>query len=410
MVASLQSVVHTAPTESVVASLTMPLRWPETSAYLERVISRFGLNLQLQTVEWGELWPMVSQSAFTKKGAVVAEIGSTWLQSLVGMHALKPINKEDALTLGGEAAYVKAAWDSCHVRGNATLWSIPWSADVRVIYFWRDMLEAAGVNPQFAFDTHPHMMNTLEQLREAGYETPWVVETSRNNNPLENAASWLWKNGGCFVSQDGRRAAFTAEPALNGLMEYFSLLRYYPAEAGILNEGQANTWFAERKAAVTMSGPWLLNHLSKYQSQDMLDVVGIALPPGPSFVGGTHLAVMAHISPKVERQVMELCLFLGSENTQRELIPLMNVLPVRKSILRDPFYAQNPHLSVMVQALKHGKLMPNVPRWTIIEDRLMDAFAVISQDILQQGSSQISQTVDKRLKTVAARLNMVLSQ
>jgi len=203
-------------------------------------------------------------------------------------------------------------------------------------------------------------------------------------------------------------------------MEYFSLLRYYPAEAGILNEGQANTWFAERKAAVTMSGPWLLNHLSKYQSQDMLDVVGIALPPGPSFVGGTHLAVMAHISPKIERQVMELCLFLGSENTQRELIPLMNVLPVRKSILRDPFYAQNPHLSVMVQALKHGKLMPNVPRWTIIEanvprwtiieDRLMDAFAVISQDILQQGSSQISQTVDKRLKTVAARLNMVLSQ
>lgn len=410
MVANLQSAVHMAPAESVKASLTMPLRWPETSAYLERVISRFGQDLQLNPVEWGELWPTVSQAAFTRNGTAVAEIGSTWLQSLVGMHALKPISKADALALGGEAAYVKAAWDSCHVMGNATLWSIPWSADVRVIYFWRDMLEAAGVNPQCAFDTHPHMMNTLEQLREAGYEAPWVVETSRNNNPLEYAASWLWKNGGNFVSQDGRRAAFTAEPALNGLIEYFSLLRYYPTDAGILTEAQANTWFAERKAAVTMSGPWLLNHLSNYQSQDMLDIIGIALPPGPSFVGGTHLAIMAHISPKIERQAMELCLFLGSESTQRELVPLMNVLPVRKSILQQPFYTQNPHLSVIVQALNHGKLMPNVPRWTIIEDRLMDAVAVISQDILQQESSQISQTVDKRLKTIAARLNMVLSQ
>lgn len=284
---------------------------------------------------------------------------------------------------------------------------------MRVVYFWRDMLANAGIDPAHAFTTHERFTQTLEQLRAAGIPTPWVVETARNNNPVQYAASWMWGQGGEYLSSDGKQVAFTSEQAVTGLHQYFDLLRYYPTHEGLFSEDQACRAFAERKAAVTISGTWLLQKVANTtgRNQDTLsDYIGASLPPGPSFVGGTNLGMMSHLPARLERSILNLCLYLGGEAGQNELATVLNVLPVRRSALARPYYAQDPIRSVFVRALEDGRALPNVARWGLIEERLVDCFMAITSEVFKRGADQTGEIVRQKLKATGNRLNLILMQ
>src|SRR5262245_21714835 len=110
-------------------------------------------HAQVESIGWGELWAALRKTALAKSGFDLSEIGSTWLGSCLGMSALRPFSARDMAQFGGVEGFLPVVWPSSGVSGHQGVWSIPWLADARVIYYWRDALETAGVDEISAFST-----------------------------------------------------------------------------------------------------------------------------------------------------------------------------------------------------------------------------------------------------------------
>src|SRR5262245_30377059 len=148
--------------------------------YLEQLLADHNPqgNVQVTDVGWDAAWAEALKMALYRVGADVSQAAVSWIYNFASMNVLLPLTKE-VTQLGGEAAFVPASWQSVHTHDKREVWAAPWFVDVRVIYYWRDMLEKAGVDEATAFLTLERMEETFLRLQTSGFSTPWVVPTGR---------------------------------------------------------------------------------------------------------------------------------------------------------------------------------------------------------------------------------------
>jgi multiple sugar transport system substrate-binding protein len=323
------------------------------------------------------------------------------------MGALRPFSKREVSSMGGASAFLPPVWQSAVGENGTEVWAIPWLADVRVVYYWRDLLRMARVDEREAFWTAQQMKDTLGRLQAAGV-TPWIVPTHARFLTLHNAASWVWGNGGDFVSPSGRRILFNEPEARTGLCSYFDLHRYLPPDCGQVDNAGAYRLFASRQAAVTM-GPcgWVASLCQQSGLPDGAGRLGVALPPGPAYVGGSNLVVWRHSRHAWES--VKLVRLLTSQKAQVEFCPRVGHLPVLNDALNEPPYSDNPHFLAMVEALRTGRCYPTFLRWGLVEERLSAAFISIWNDLLPANSHMVDDVLGRHLDPVAGRLEMALA-
>ena len=143
------------------------------------------------------------------------------------------------------------------------LWAVPWLSDTRVIFYWRDMFEHAGIDEAGAFQSFERMDETLARLQSHGIATPWAVTTRRTANTLYNISSWVWGAGGDFMSADGKRMLVAEPEARAGMTHYYSLYRYMPQHSEPMDGIATFELFLNQNVAAIVSGPWFLKWLRR---------------------------------------------------------------------------------------------------------------------------------------------------
>ncbi len=393
---------------------SIPAHFENAANYLEHALERIGhprrnYVIRITGMPWETAWSDLVNIGLYRTGADVSEVGSTWISSLVAMNALRPFTSFEINRMGGEGAFLPSAWRSTSIVGGEKVWAIPWLSDARTIYYWRDMLENARVDPTTAFQTFANMEDTLARIQASGVPHPWAVTTRRTHNTLYNIVSWVWGAGGEFVSLDGKRPLFQQPEAIAGFSAYFGLDRYLPAEPRVMNGDLTIKMFLERQTAAIMGGPWFLNHLR--EQPEVIAKVGIALPPGPPFVGGMNLIIWQHVHPSLERAAVELVQHLATEHIQAEYSQLAGFLPVRLELLAQPPFSTDPYYQMLVAALEHGRSYLPVPRWGLVEERLTGALGDIWNEIRKNPNhGSIEAVVTQQLEPLARRIEMVLAQ
>jgi multiple sugar transport system substrate-binding protein len=342
----------------------------------------------------------LTKFAIYKKGPDVSQIGSTWLEGLADMDALRPFGAEEVKTLGDPADFVPASWKSVTLPGQPEMWAVPWLADVRVLFYRRDILKQAGIDEQVAFQTPEVMEQTLAQLRTSGVDIPWVVPTQHSWRTVHNVASWVWGAGGHLLSADGKQILFNQPKALAGFRAYFALGRYLADQARGLTDTESDMLFQAGKAAVTVSGPWLLA-----MPPALVAKVGITSPPGIPFVGGSHLVVWKY--SRLAREAVQLVQFLTGLHFQQCCKP-GGLLPVRLTAL-DLFNTSSAEMGkYLQQGLAKGRSFPSVPLWQVIEARLADALAATWGEVLETPDPNWDAILDDRLNRLARQLSLTL--
>jgi multiple sugar transport system substrate-binding protein len=361
-------------------------------------------------IGWGELWNALRKTALVRKGYDLSEIGSTWLGSFVGMTALRPFTPRDVTRLGGADMFFPAAWQSASLAGDNRVWSIPWMADTRVIFYWRDLLEKAGIDEATAFSSAQHMEETFRRLKAHGIATPWGAPSSRTNVTVHHITSWVWGAGGEFVNPAGTQTAFTQPEGIRGISDYFRLHAYMPKGAPILEQAVDDLFYA-RKVACMMNGLWCLGDVQHglYPNVD-LSRIGVALPPGAPFVGGSNLVLWEHITVRDEKAAIDLVTLLLGADAQAALCYHAGQMPVRMEVLKQPPYSDDPYYKVFGEAMRKGRALPNVSLWGVVEDKLIDTFGHIWEDILAQPTQRVEDIVAQHLEPLAARLDKTLAQ
>jgi multiple sugar transport system substrate-binding protein len=363
--------------------------------------------VQLTVFDWDTIWKEMVNIGIYKRGADLSEVGTTWIGSFVSMNALRPFKTAEIDQIGGARVFIPTAWQTTSLVGDGRVWAIPFLSDVRVIYYWRDMLEKARADETAAFASFENIEETLSRLKRV-IPAPWAVPTDvSTQDTLHNASSWVWAAGGDFVSADGRKVSFNHPEGLTGLKAYFSLHRFMPQELHPMNGNQVVDLFCQRQVAAILCGPWLLPYLQAQAGYaDQEAKIGIALPPGPSFVGGSNLIVWRHA--RYESECIELIHHLVSPQAQIEFCPVAGLLPVRMEALADPVYTDDPHNRVLVDALHAGRIPTPFALWGMVEDKLSTSFAQVWADIFARPGDRLETILTRHLDGLARKLDLML--
>jgi multiple sugar transport system substrate-binding protein len=380
---------------------------PEPILDLLPLVERFGLKCRLRTMRWENAWNELVRVALDRVGPNVSQIGTTWVGNFAAMDVLRPFTMKELEAFGGPSAFLASSWETVLFTDQPQIWAIPWLADLRVIYYWRDLLEQAGVDEQTAFQSADHVAETFSRLRASGMASPWITQISNPVFTLHTLASWVWGAGGDFVTADGRQTLFNRAEARAGFRSYMSLCRYLPPNARELDDPQGIKFFFDRQAAVTLSGSWLPRDLRRLGAPpELLSRLGVARPPGPTFVGGSNLVVWQ--STPYPELALKLIHALLSEPVQAEYGQSVGQLPVRLEVLAQPPFSTDARFQVMVEALKTGRPLPRMPRWGVVEERLVSALTHIVAEVAAQPEGDLDAIIGKYLEPLARRLDIIL--
>jgi len=372
-------------------------------------LSREAVNLQ--QYDWAIIRRELLNVGIYNQGADLAEIGSTWLESLVAMNALTPFEQSLFDPFGGEQAFFPAIWENVSRAGGQEIWGVPFRADVRLIFFWKDMFEDAGIDPLSSFSSTEKMKDAFQVLTDKGVKSPWGVPTARGQNTVYNVASWIWESGGEYTSRDGKQVKITSHATWRGLRNYFEFFKYMPQDKNVYEDGEISELFAHRKVSATITGPWLLTYLRNADLPDSLIAqLGVALPPGPSFVGGTAFVIWRHT--RQAEKVLKLIEYLSRDEFQIDFCKTTGLLPVRRDLWTEDFLSLNEHMPTFLRGIQDGRGLPPFPLWGMIEERLTNTFGAIWNDIYATPKPMKPGTIDgilaKHLEPLDVRLNIAL--
>ncbi len=371
--------------------------------FLEQFEAEHNIRVHLRLLSWDEAWNTLVKSSIYQEGPDVSEIGSTWVGDLVGMNALRAFSAKEVESLGGSSAYLPMTWQA------GREWAVPWVVGVRLLYYRRDLLKKGGIDEQSAFQSIEQLDRTLERLQSSGVAYPWVIPTDPTHTTLLNIASWVWGSGGDFLSPDGKRTLFCEVEALSGIRAYFNLGRFLAPDVRHLAGLEPDDWFIEHPdTAMTMSGAWLYNTAKESLSDKEIRNIGVTLPPGAPFLGGSYLVGWRY-SRQVEAS-MKLIRFLSQPEVLVTCSRNAGLLPARLDALSAYPFASDPFWKVSVDGLKIGRPFPFVRLWGLVEDRLKTSLGGVWADYLAEGTPNLDAVLNQHLVMLSRRLDMMLSQ
>jgi multiple sugar transport system substrate-binding protein len=375
---------------------------------LEQILQSFekqnGHTVNVRKLTWDTAWSEIIREAIHRNPIDVSEVGSSWISDLRAMDVLHSFSEDEITSIEGSHTFLPASWDNCTSPLDYQVWSIPWTVDTRFVYYRRDMLEKAGVNPATAFVNHESMIATLQALKASGIPNPLALPTRRTRMLLHNTAPWVWGNGGDFISSDAKTALFAQPEALQGFCQHFELAQFIATEARNLESVQSEALYRQGKAAVTISGPWLLHE------PDTLDEVRahteFTFPPGVPFVGGTNL-ILWQQSANTQAS-LALIQFLTSVDFQSTYFKNSGYLPSRLDALASSAFSKDARFQSLALRLKQGRSFKPMPLWGWLEERLTASLRLIWDEIFMAVDGNSRPTVEKHLPELERRVNLTL--
>jgi multiple sugar transport system substrate-binding protein len=388
-------------------NLTLAEHSPEWVSFLQELFLTFGrernMPVHAESFTWSEIRKKLVDIGINKSSADVSEAGSSWVPSLVSMNSLRPFQATEIARIRGNEIFNPASWNSITLRGSDEVWSLPFTTDVRVIYYWRDMLEKAGIEENGAFATPDAMLTTLERLKTVVL-TPLVMRTAEI---VFTSASWLWSVGCDFVSPDGKTVLLNEPIAHEALQKYFQLTRFLTKNESPTLQTTRDIFF-DRQAAVTISGSWFAHEL--WQQNEAPPAwgaqLGISPMPGPSFVGGTNLIIWKLC--QFEREAVQLVESLISPQIQSYMAHYTSAFPATRLAMTTLVQSKE-HAKPVVYAIETGRSLPATPLWGLTEQRITEAFNRIWQQLRETPDTNIPELLSKQLPVLTRRLDTILA-
>jgi multiple sugar transport system substrate-binding protein len=322
------------------------------------------------------------------------------------MAALEAFSSRSINAIGGKDTFLPSLWDSSLVFGQPQIWAIPWLADTRILFFRRDLLQQADIDEDAAFNSPDALENTLLELQKSGIYMPWVIPTGQTRMTIHHIASWIWGAGGNFLSEDGNKALLNEREALDGLTKYFRLARFLATEAQHKDDVESDRLYWSGKAAITMSGTWLLTE--KDTPESVRVNTGFISPPGVPFIGGSHLVIWRHSKEKQEASL--LIRYLEESDVQMAYSKSLGLLPANLDLISSPTFNDDPQYKRMIERLKVGRSFRSVPLWGMVENRISATLSGLWAAILNNQNADVGEIVKQHITPLNRKINLILQE
>lgn len=372
----------------------VPMDGYNTSENMGKEITDFerlnpNIEVELSLVPWSQAWKKIMMAAKSRQLPDVFVTGNTWTKTLTAINALADLTEEASVERLKNKFY-SAAWDTCEVQSLNRIYSLPWSADARLLFYRKDIFKKTGLTPK-NLDTWQGFEEACKALSGYRDDTGPVgalgVGDLKDSGLVHEVAPWIWSAGGDFLTDDGMKAAFQEQKALKGIKFYFDLMQkgYAPITDRKVPGYPANEFFRGDRYSMLIINAVAANHIPGFfekpvpgKNSEALDKFGVTfLPAGPggrfSFLGGSNLAISNHSAYK--REAWQFVKFLISKEFQIRHYRYSGILPTGIEALNALFHEGTNNEKILTDTYKNfGRTYRQVDLWGSIEYILAEYF------------------------------------
>ncbi|HYZ27516.1 MAG TPA: extracellular solute-binding protein [Thermoleophilaceae bacterium] len=396
----------------------------DTERILKPFEKRSGIKVNVKLVGWDVQFDRIRNAAVSGTGPDITQAGTTQVPFFAALGGFESLDK-DVSQIGGKSAYAPGIWETTQVEGQSGTWAVPWFTEARAIYYRKDALAKAGVDPATAFKTWDDFTNTLEKLKSV--ETlggkkikPFGGPGKKAFDLVHNLAPFIWSAGGEELTPDAKKSAIAEPNAIKGVEFYADLIKKGVFDTAALEkDGQGvEDMFKGGQLAVWVGGPWVLGSVKRSDDKTWDDTarnnLGVApLPQGPSgkafaFVGGSNL--MMFKNAKNKDAAWAVMKFLSQDSTQKSYAGLMGMFPARLQP-QEQVGQTDENYKEFLTAIKEGRSYAPIPQWAQVENTYKEKFGDILDLAAGQGGKPYShQAVEQALQGAAKAADNLLAQ
>jgi multiple sugar transport system substrate-binding protein len=401
---------------------------PDPVADTKRILKPFerktGVDVNVKLVGWDTQFDRIRNAAVSGTRPDITQAGTTQVPFFAALGGFNDLNSYVG-QIGGKGAYAPGIWGTTQVKGRDGTWAVPWFTEARAIYYRKDALEKAGVDPKTAFATWDDFKATLEKLKsvksiDGKPIKPFAGPGKKAFDLVHNVAPFIWSAGGEELNADATKSAIAEPNSVKGVEYYADLIKDGVFDTSALEkDGQGvENMFKGGQLATWIGGPWVLGTVARSDDKTWDDTarsnVGIApLPQGPSgkayaFVGGSNL--MMFKNAKNKDAAWAVMKYLSQDATQKDYAGLMGMFPARLQPQEQVGQEDENHKEFLT-AIKEGRSYAPIPQWAQVENTYKEKFGDILDLAAGQGGKPYShQAVQQELQGAARAADNLLAQ
>jgi multiple sugar transport system substrate-binding protein len=367
----------------------------------------------VRRLSWKSAWQRLLTVAIEGKGEDVSQVGSTWAPTLAALDSLRPFSEAEVRSLGGPLIFVPAAWQTVQIEGRGEVWAVPWSVYTFVIFYRRDLLQRAGVEEGAGFTTPEAMHETFAALQHSGI-SPWAIPSRQSYLDLPHiTSSWIRAYGGDFFAPDGKNLEFNAADARRGLVDFFGLYRFMPAQLqGLDYDTCLGEFFHKGETAMVIAGPEAYSEALEENtlSEALRDLIGVSALPGVSWIGGDHLVLWktVRLEQQKEKSAVDLIRSLISVENQIRLFQEARILPARLDAYVNLEFQPEGMRAVLEKILQTARPHPPARLWRRTESMLVDMLCEIADKVMDSPRSDVAAMVEQKTAEYERRFSLFL--
>jgi multiple sugar transport system substrate-binding protein len=397
----------------------------DTERILKPFESRTGIKVDVQLVGWDVQFDRIRNAAVSGSGPDVTQAGTTQVPFFAALGGFEDLSGRVG-DIGGESAYAPGVWKTTQVVGHDGTYAVPWFTEARAIYYRKDALAKAGIDPSTAFKDWDSFRSTLETIKQKVPNLggkpiqPFGSPGKKAFDLVHHVMPFVWDAGGAELNDDSSKSAIDSPQAQQGVDFMAGLIKdgLYDKSQLERDGTQVENQFKGGRLAVWMGGPWVLGSAKRSDdttwNDDARQNLGIApMPAGPTgkgytFVGGSNLMVMK--SSKHKDAAWELAKYLSSDQVQRDYADLLGMFPARLGPQKE-VGSEDANHEAFYQAIEQGRTYAPIPQWGEIENAYKTRFGNILDEAAGHGGKPLTpQEVSAQLRGAAQEADALLAQ
>lgn len=396
--------VAIAMTGSVWAKDTVRVRVAEystkTGPFFQGLAEKFNaanpdIEVKVEHLPWPEMQQQLTTDISAGTAPDISHMATRWMAGFAKDGALAPI--EGLMSTGFADTFVPTYLD-LQKQGDHT-WGLPIAASARGLFYNKKLLEKAGVaTPPKTWDEAFEAAKKVDALGDD------VYGIGVQGKDLDTEGYWfysLWTHGGSIIGADGK-SGFASPEAIKATENYLRFIKANVTQPGVTGSSREDlqNLFAAGKLGMVLSGPWFNAQLAE-QGKDVEYGIGrIPIATTEATYGVTDTIAILETS-KVKPQAMKFLEFIFNKENRLEFGKLEGFVPVLKAESTEPFFTENPNMSVFLEMGPVAKFAPLFPRWEEMADGLKSELSRIYSDEI---------TAEVGLKAAADKMNALLAE
>jgi multiple sugar transport system substrate-binding protein len=401
---------------------------PQPQQDMEKTVAAFeqqtGVKVNVEVVGWDVQLDRIKNAAVSGQGPDVTQAGTTQVPFFAALGGFENLNDRIS-QIGGKSAYAPGVWQTTQLQGQDGTYAVPWFTEARAIYYRKDVLKKAGIDPATAFTDVNAFQQTLQTIKDkvptiGGKPiSPFGMPGKKAFDLVHHVMPFVWDAGGAELNADASQSTINSPQAEQGVDFVAQLVKKGLFDKSMLERDgtQVENQFKGGRLAVWIGGPWVLSTISRTDDKNWVPAaranVGVApMPAGPdgkafTFVGGSNL--MMYKASQHKNEAWALMKYLSSDSVQKDYANLLSFFPARLKPQEEVGNSDDNH-KAFYAAIKQGRTYAPIAQWGPIENAYKGRFGNILDSAAGQGKPFSEGEVKSELNAAAKEADALLQQ